>query len=170
MYCPYSVSGRKHFRIGGRTVIKQDFHGEAITRYAGRTYEPTIQIGDDVYIGRHAFLTAINRITIGDGCVLSDYVYITDEMHGSDPDAGLRMQQPLSSKGPVVLGAGCFVGFRVAIMPGVTLGEHCLVGANSTVTRSFPAYSMIGGSPARLLKRFSRELGEWIPVRDSKSL
>jgi acetyltransferase-like isoleucine patch superfamily enzyme len=42
------------------------------------------------------------------------------------------------------------------------LGDHCVVGANSTVTRSFPSYSMIGGSPARLLKRYSHSLEQWV--------
>jgi lipopolysaccharide O-acetyltransferase len=72
------------------------------------------------------------------------------------------MQQALISKGPVTIGRRCFLGFRVAVMPGVTLGEHCVVGANSTVTRSFPAYSMIGGSPARLLKTYSLETHQWM--------
>jgi acetyltransferase-like isoleucine patch superfamily enzyme len=128
-----------------------------------------LRSGMTFYIGALAYLTAIDRISIGDGCVLSDYVYITDEVHGNDPRAGLIMQQPLTSKGPVIIGSGCFLGFRVAVMPGVTLGEHCLVGANSTVTRSFPAYSMIGGSPARLLKRFSLDAGEWVVPSDTNN-
>jgi acetyltransferase-like isoleucine patch superfamily enzyme len=76
------------------------------------------------------------------------------------------MEQSLISKGPVVIGRSCFLGFRVAVMPGVTLGEHCVVGANSTVTRSFPAYSMIGGSPARILKRYSQTLGRWVSAKE----
>ncbi|QNI37173.1 acyltransferase [Edaphobacter albus] len=158
---PYSIAGRKYVRIGNRTSIRGDLHIEAITKYAGITYKPTIEIGDNVYIGGHAYLTAVDRISIGDGCVLSEYVYITDEIHGFDPQGGLIMEQALASKGPVTIGRNCFLGFRVAVMPGVTLGEHCVVGANSTVTRSFPAYSMLGGSPARILKRYSQIHGNW---------
>ena len=161
---PWTVTGNPHIRIGSRSSILANAYIQAITHYAGVSYTPSIEIGNDVYIGRHAYFTAIDRISIGDGCVLSEHVYITDETHGHDPHAGLIMHQPLVSKGPVLLGPGCFVGFRVAILPGVTLGEHCVVGANSTVTRSFPAYSMIGGSPAKLLKRFSHEAGTWIAV------
>jgi acetyltransferase-like isoleucine patch superfamily enzyme len=158
---PYSISGRKHVRIGDRTFIRGGLHIQAITEYAGVVYQPAVEIGDDVYIGGHAYFTAVNRISIGDGCVLSEYVYITDEIHGMDPRGGLIMKQPLISKGPVTIGKACFLGFHVAVMPGVTLGEHCVVGANSTVTRSFPAYSMIGGSPARILKRYSHTRGQW---------
>jgi acetyltransferase-like isoleucine patch superfamily enzyme len=151
---PWTIHGSRHIRIGSH----------AITQYAGIAYQPRIEIGEDVYIGRHAYLTSIDRIAIGDGCVLSESVYITDEIHGNDPRAGLTMLQPLFSKGPVLIGPGCFLGLRAAIMPGVTLGAHCVVGANSTVTRSFPAYSMIGGSPARLLKCFSHTEGAWIAI------
>lgn len=160
---PYSISGRNHVKIGKRTSIRGKLHIECITEYAGIIHHPNIEIGDDVYIGSHAYFTAVDRITISDGCVLSEYVYITDEIHGRDPRGGLIMRQPLSSKGPVFIGPHCFLGFRVAIMPGVRLGEWCIVGANSTVTRSFPSYSMIGGSPARLLKHYSHTSNQWVP-------
>jgi acetyltransferase-like isoleucine patch superfamily enzyme len=163
---PYSISGGKQVRIGKRTSILGGLHIQAITEYAGVTYRPAIEIGDDVYIGGHAYFTSVDRIFVGDGCVLSEYIYITDEVHGMDPRGGLIMEQPLVSKGPVIIGRSCFLGFRVAVMPGVTLGEHCVVGANSTVTRSFPAYSMIAGSPAHMLKRYSHALGQWTSTHE----
>jgi len=113
-------------------------------------------------IGHYSFFTPAREISIGDGCVLSGHVYISDENHGFDPKAGPILKQPLESKGPVRIGNNCFLGYRVAILPGVTLGEHCVVGANSTVTRSFPAYCMLAGSPAQVIKRYSHELGEWV--------
>ena len=164
---PYSISGRSRIKIGKRSVIRSGLHIEAITKYAGVEYQPLIEIGDDVYIGSNAFFTAIDRISIGDGSVLSEQVYITDEFHGMDPQAGLIMRQPLTSKGPVTIGRGCFLGFRASIMPGVALGDHCIVGANSTVTHSFPAYSMVGGSPARLLKQYSAEARAWLPAGEA---
>ena len=162
---PFSISGRDRVRIGKRTSIRSGLHIQAIKEYAGITYQPLIEIGDDVYIGSNAYFTAVNNISIGNGSVLSEQIYITDEFHGMDPDAGLIMMQPLTSKGPVVIGRSCFLGFRASIMPGVTLGDHCIVGANATVTHSFPAYSMIGGSPARLLKQYSPEFGTWLPAK-----
>ena len=164
---PYLISGRHHVRIGNRSVILSGLQMQAIVEYAGVFYQPLIEIGDDVYIGCNAYFTAVDRISIGDGSVLSEEVYITDEFHGMDPDAGLIMKQRLQSKGPVIIGRSCFLGFRASIMPGVVLGDHCIVGANSTVTRSFPGYSMVGGSPARLLKRYSPEARAWLPGDDS---
>jgi acetyltransferase-like isoleucine patch superfamily enzyme len=76
------------------------------------------------------------------------------------------MKQPLTSKGPVRIGEGSFLGYRTVVMPGVTLGMHCVVGCNSVVMRSFPAYSMLAGSPARRVKAYSFEQRCWQPVKD----
>jgi acetyltransferase-like isoleucine patch superfamily enzyme len=111
-----------------------------------------VVIGEDVYIGYSCLITAMDRVEIGDGCVLADRVYVTDNAHGLDPNGGPIMAQPLESKGPVKIGRLCFIGIGSAIMPDVTLGDFCVVGANSVVTRSFPAYSIIAGSPARLIR------------------
>ena len=159
---PHQIVNREKVEIGSRTLIQPNSFIMPVRKYEGTLYNPSIRIGDDVYIGRQMYLTAIQAITIGDGCVLSEQVYITDLLHGFDPDRGLIMKQQLVSKGPVCIGPHCFVGFRVAVMPGVTLGERCVVGANSVVTRSFPAYSMIAGTPARLVKTYSHELKDWV--------
>ncbi len=151
-------------QVGANTVILPGARISAIRRYCNFVYEPKIRIGDGVYIGRHAYFVAIDSIEIDDGCVLSEYVYITDLAHGLHPDKGPIMEQPLESKGPVQIGKSCFLGFRVSVMPGVSLGEHCIVGANSVVTKSFPAGSMIAGCPAVLIKKFDRASGQWISV------
>ena len=159
---PWRFEGERFIQIGSRSVIFQGSNICAVAQYEGQSFTPSIWIGNDVYIGHYAFLTAISGITIGDGCVLSEHVYVTDFFHGFAPDCGLIMKQALVSKGPVVIGPNCFLGYRVAVMPGVTLGEWCIVGTNSVVTRSFPAYSMVAGSPARLVKVYSHELKEWV--------
>ncbi len=165
---PRILLGRKQITIGSNSQIHSNCMLMAVTRYGNKDYTPKIEIGSDVYIGRHVYITAIQEISIGDHAVLSEHVYITDLNHGFDPNSGPIMRQALDSKGSVRIGQNCFLGYRVSVMPGVILGDWCIVGANSVVTASFPAYSMIGGAPARLIKTYSRELGKWIAVCESK--
>jgi acetyltransferase-like isoleucine patch superfamily enzyme len=159
---PYYIEASKFLFIGDRTSIHSNAYITPITNYADVRYSPEIRIGNDVYIGRHVFLVALNSLVIEDGCVLSEHVYISDNAHGYDPEGGPILQQPLMSKGPVHIGRSCFLGYRSVVMPGVQLGEHCIVGANSVVTRSFPPYSMLAGCPAKRIKVYSKETREWI--------
>jgi acetyltransferase-like isoleucine patch superfamily enzyme len=53
---------------------------------------------------------------------------------------------------PIVIGNDCWIGTRVIILPGVHLGNKCIVAAGAVVTRSFPDNCIIGGVPAKLLK------------------
>jgi acetyltransferase-like isoleucine patch superfamily enzyme len=158
---PWRFLGANGVSIGTRTHVQAGGYWECAARGG---LQGTIVVGDDVFIGFRSFITAVSLISIGDDCVLSSEVYLADLSHGLDPRAGPILMQELESKGPTRLGRGCFLGYRAAVLPGVTLGDHCVVGTNSTVTRSFPAYSMVAGSPARLIKRFSQQHGVWIKV------
>lgn len=163
---PRRIVGKKYTEIGVNTVIMQGSNICAIAEYEGHSYSPSVLIGSRVYIGHNVWITAIGSISIGDGTVFSEQVYVTDFFHGFSPESGLIMKQALETKGSVSIGANCFLGFRAAVMPGVVLGEWCIVGANSVVTHSFPAYSMIAGSPARLIKTYSHELKQWVSAND----
>lgn len=166
---PRRLNGRKYIEIGENSCILSHSFVLAVSKYGEGSYSPCIRIGDGVYIGRYVYLAASDEITIADGCVLSEHVYITDLNHGFNPAGGPIMRQALESKGPVRIGPNSFLGYRAVVMPGVTLGEWCIVGANSVVTRSFPSYSMVVGTPARLIKVYSHELRRWVEPHTLKS-
>lgn len=159
---PWTIKNPGRIVAGKRTRIGRHVVFNALSDYEGMAHDGHIVLGDDVYIGGHSQVHAMNLVEIGDGCVLSEHVYVSDIAHGLDPRSGLIMKQPLESKGPVRIGKHVFVGYGCSVLPGVTLGDHCIVGTRSTVTRSFPAYSMVAGSPARLIKVYDQQSGNWI--------
>lgn len=159
---PRVLLNREKINIGSRLVMRGNGVIYPIISYGDEKFEPEVIIGNDVYIGVFCQIHCLTKVVIGDGVVFSDHVYVSDVAHGMDPDKGLIMKQPIYSKGGVVIGSGSFVGFGASIMPGVHLGAHCIVGARSVVTRSFPDYSMVAGAPAKLIKRYCTERKVWI--------
>lgn len=162
---PRWLHNRERIHIGKRCWIGRfAIFNPLVQQYEGLPQQGAIRLGDDVYIGGFSQIHSMFPLQIGDGCVLSEHVYISDISHGLDPRRGLIMQQPLESKGPVCIGKSVLIGFGASVLPGVTLGDHCVVGTGSVVTHSFPAYSMITGAPARLVKVFDQDAGKWLPA------
>lgn len=109
-------------------------------------------VGSHTYIGPNAFIQGYAApVRIGARVSIAQNVNI---MSNSGPNASPLMQQyfPLL-QGPVDIGDDCWIGANSVIMPNVTLGEFCVIAANSFVKDSFDSFSVIGGNPARLIRR-----------------
>jgi acetyltransferase-like isoleucine patch superfamily enzyme/2-polyprenyl-3-methyl-5-hydroxy-6-metoxy-1,4-benzoquinol methylase len=127
-----------------------------------------LEIGANSYIGMKTILNGFAaKLTIGENVSISQYVNI---MVDSGPNAspGLQKIFPIV-KGPINIGNDSWIGAGAVIMPNVTLGEFCIVGANSFVNNSFPAFSLIGGSPARLIRSLSDKEKETIKGKGDAS-
>ena len=84
----------------------------------------------------------MNRIEIGDGFVSGKWVTITDNGHGDSSYENLTKpvsQRPIISKGSVIIGKNVWVGDKATILPGVTIGDGVIVGANSVITKDIPS-------------------------------
>jgi acetyltransferase-like isoleucine patch superfamily enzyme len=115
-----------------------------------------LEIGKDSYIGMNGIINGFAaKIIIGSNVSISQNVNIMAE---SGPNSSIMMQRifPLI-KGSVSIGDNCWIGASVIIMPNVTLGEFCVVAASSFVNESFPAYSILGGTPAKLIRIMTPE-------------
>lgn len=113
---------------------------------------PILQIGSRVWAATGLSIVAHRRVVIGDDVWFGPGVYITDAGHDpSDPAVpiGVRME-PAE---PVHIGNGSWLGTGVAVLPGVTIGEHVAVGANSVVCDDLPSHTVAVGSPARVVRR-----------------
>ena len=109
-----------------------------------------VTIGDRCLIGRGSSIVGHLEIVIEDDVFFGPNVYITDQNHGvSDPNLPIGKQT--AAEKPVRIGAGSWLGTNVVVLPGVTIGEHVAVGANSVVTKDLPAHSVAVGAPARVI-------------------
>jgi acetyltransferase-like isoleucine patch superfamily enzyme len=155
-----SINIKKNSSIGKFAWIA------AIQKYGNQRFEKTeIIIGENTRIGNFCCITAINSIQIGNGVLISDYFYTSDHAHGFDPQENSPVDQALELKGDVFIGDNCFIGMRVSILPGVTLGNNCVVGAHSVVTKSYPPYTMLSGVPAKAIKIYNFETRNWEQIQ-----
>lgn len=119
-------------------------------------FEPEIIIGNNCAIGEYTQITAINKITIGDGVLTGRYVYIGDNAHGglSLEEANIRpAKRKLRSKGEIVIGNNVWIGDKVTILGGVTIGDNVIIGANSVVTHDVPANCVVAGAPDKVINK-----------------
>jgi acetyltransferase-like isoleucine patch superfamily enzyme len=152
---PATLYGNNKVVIGNNFYSNGRLRLEAYGKHRADRFDPEIIIGDNVGINFDCHIACINKIVIGDNVLLASKIFITDHFHGKiDREALLTPpgERQLSSKGPVIIANNVWIGEGVVIMPGVTIGEHSIIGANAVVTKSFGAYSVIGGNPAVLIK------------------
>jgi acetyltransferase-like isoleucine patch superfamily enzyme len=114
-----------------------------------------ITIEDETRIGRNATIACVKEIRIGKYCILSYNVSILDHDHEFHNLNTFPIQSGLTEGKKIVIEDGCFIGAHSFILKGVHLGKHCVVGANSVVTKSFPAYSVVAGNPAKLIEKLN---------------
>ncbi|MCX6279312.1 MAG: acyltransferase [Bacteroidetes bacterium] len=115
-----------------------------------------LEIGAGSIIAMNSIINGFAaRVKIGKNVGIGQNVNI---MADSGPTNSPQMQKvfPLVT-GPINIGNHCWIGASAIIMPNVSLGDYCVVAANSFVNKSFPEFSIIGGNPAKLIRFFTTE-------------
>lgn len=146
--------GARRTQIGENFCAGRAFRLEVIEEHNGQRFSPTMVIGKDVSVQDFCHIGCVDRIEIGDGTMIASKVFITDHFHGDITKEDLKfmpVERPLSHK-PVKIGRNVWIGDGACVLPGVTLGDNVIVGANAVVTHSFEANSVIAGCPARLIR------------------
>lgn len=119
-----------------------------------------LEIGAGTKLGRFNHIYATRRVTLGAKVLTANGVYISDNLHRYDDPAVAIMDQPLKQLGEVTIGEGSWIGHNACIV-GASLGRNCVVGANAVVTRSAPDHCVLVGAPARIVRRYDPDRGEW---------
>jgi acetyltransferase-like isoleucine patch superfamily enzyme len=119
-----------------------------------------LRIGEGSVIGADLTISCGGLIDVGPGVLMSARISLLDSLHDYDAwmaphferDEPARFTWAMTEARPVIVGEGTWLGINVVVLPGVTIGKGCIVGANSVVTRDLPDYSVAAGAPARVLR------------------
>jgi acetyltransferase-like isoleucine patch superfamily enzyme len=163
MWKPTTIFNEQYISIGDDTLI-----GPGVALSAGMVpgqeciSNVVVSIGDRCLIGRGSGIVGHFSIEIGNDVWTGHHVYITDQNHGYE-DVTRPISQQSQPERPVVIGDGSWLGHGAVVLPGVTIGKHVVIGANSVVTKDIPDFSVAVGSPARVIRQYDETLG-WVNV------
>jgi maltose O-acetyltransferase len=110
-----------------------------------------IELGEGVGFNYGCYVNGYGGLRIGDRTIVGPYAMIHTANHETDPGRPIIEQGWVSR--PVEIGADCWIGMGVCIVPGARLGDRCIVGAGSVVTGELDPDSIAVGNPARVIKR-----------------
>lgn len=106
-----------------------------------------LTIGEYSSIGDCAWIYSLERISIGTKTCIGDHVQLLTGYH----DIATRNFQ--FKKKPITIGSACWIATGATVLPGVTIGDGAVVGACSVVTKDVPAWAVVAGNPARVIKQ-----------------
>ncbi len=160
---PFDIRGQKYIRWGINFTAGAGCRFEAFPT----NNEIALIIGDNVQIHDQVHITATSRVLIGNNVLMASKIYISDTSHGSyagnTDDSDPRTSpgtRPLFAK-QIVIKDRVWLGEFVSVLPGVTIGEGTIVGANSVVSKSLPPNVIAVGIPAKPIKEFNVNTGTW---------
>jgi acetyltransferase-like isoleucine patch superfamily enzyme len=143
----------KAFRLGRHSTI-EDFC--TVNNGVG-----AIRIGDNTRIGIGSVL--IGPVSIGNDVRIAQHVVISGLNHNY-----ADVSRPISQQGvttdQIYIGDETWIGANAVILPGVFIGQHCVVAAGSVVNRNVPSYSLVAGNPARIVRQYNGETNAWDKV------
>lgn len=131
------VNKGKNVRIGSSTKVMNSNN---------------ISIGKNSSINSGMIMAGKNsKIIIGENCLLSYNVHIRTKTHKYENKNKLILEQGEYEK-DIIIGNDVWIGYGAQIMPGVKLGDGCVVGAGAVVTKDVEPYKVVGGVPARIIR------------------
>jgi lipopolysaccharide O-acetyltransferase len=151
IYHPESITIGKNFSAGKHLWV-ESVNGSGVIRIG-----KNVNLSDRVHIG------SMTSISIGDGTLIGSDVLITDHSHGDTfrPDhselSTPPTRRPLRSQGPVVIGSNVWICDGVRILPGLSIGNGSIIGANSVVNTDVPSHEIWAGVPARRVRSLLSE-------------
>lgn len=144
--CAWTPKPCNPWRLLVLRAFGAEIHGTPFVHQRARIQQPAnLVLHDRACLGDGAVAYSLDRIELHEGATVAQEAYLCTGTHDF-----VAEHLPLQTA-PIVVGRGAFIGARAFVMPGLTLGAGCVVGAMSVVTRDVPAGKTVAGNPAHLL-------------------
>ena len=128
-------------KTGKQFLIEQPFYCD---------YGYNIEVGENFYANVNCVMLDGARIIFGDNVFIAPNCGFYTAGHPLDVP---RRNQGLEYAYPITVGNNVWIGAQVCVLPGVTIGDNCVIGAGSVVTKSIPANSLAVGNPCRVIRQ-----------------
>lgn len=152
LFAPLRCDGEGIVHVSDRTKLGWPLaarYGNGEVLLQARTPDAVIRIGRHCAFSNNVSVIAVQSVEIGEDCLIGDFVSIMDsDFHGIAPDQ--RRTGPVQTAA-VKLANNVWLGSRVIVQKGVTVGENSIVAPNAVVTSSIPPNSIAAGIPARVI-------------------
>lgn len=145
------LRGRPRIAVKGDLVIgdRVQFESAVARLEIGVGPGARMEIGERTLVNYGCSIVALDRVTIGERCLIGTHCLVMDTpFHGVDPDRRLDPDPPE----PVTIGDNVWLGARVVVTPGVTIGDDSVIGIGSIVTKDIPPRSLAVGAPAEVVR------------------
>lgn len=147
---PCCIGARSHLYVDAKAQLHFGPRVYFTRGFTGRFYGK-VTLGDRVFFQHNCHISVHEELVIGAYSIFGEGVSIHDETHivttGDDPiqDRGLLAK-------PIIIGRNVWVGAKATILSGVHIGDNAVIGANAVVTHDVPAYTVVGGVPAHVIR------------------
>jgi acetyltransferase-like isoleucine patch superfamily enzyme len=122
------------------------------------TWHGDVILKDGASIGIGSIV--IGPVLIGDGSAISQNCFISGQSHHYEDVLINFLRQGFQTE-QVVIGKNVWIGANSVILPGVKIGDNSVIGAGSVIIEDVPAYSVVGGNPAKIIKQYDFETKHW---------
>lgn len=162
--CSLLRSSASRIKLGSFIQIRKDSMVQVVGEGTPSTGSAII-LEDNICIGVRCCVSARNFVHLGKDVMLAQSVLIADHPYAYGNEKAWEGVEGRAMGGRVKIGDGTWIGQKAAIVCSegeLVLGRNCVVAANSVVTRSFPANSVLFGNPARVVKQFDPVRKAWV--------
>lgn len=140
--------GRYFRSLCGKLIL--DKCGSNVNIEKGAVFASNVELGDNSGLGIDCRISG--KVVIGNDVMMGPGVMMFTRNHSYRSTEMPMNQQGFSSEKPIIIHDDVWIGGRVTILPGVEIGKGAIIGAASLITKNVPAYAIVGGNPARVIK------------------